>query len=89
MAMVVLIALVYIAGIAAVGAGGAVLAVTATEYSGCVDECHGAAFWGAGGLAFIVLGLLLVLVGATVVSQRDAARREDIDRELRLRFGRD
>jgi hypothetical protein len=85
----VLTLLVFVAGVAAVVGGGVVLGVTGAEYSGCTDECHGALFFGVAGLALIVLGLLVLLVGVALLSQRDGRRREQIDRELRVRLSRD
>jgi hypothetical protein len=84
----VLIALVFIAGIAAVLVGGGLVVATLTAYSGCTDECHGAAFWGGNGFLILGVGVLILLVGVALLSQRDSERNDAINRELRELFRR-
>lgn len=84
--------MVFVAGVGGVVAGGVVLAGTIAEYSGCVDECHGALVWGSGGLLLIVLGALLLMVATALLSQLRHCNRDEIDRELgelRARMPRD
>jgi hypothetical protein len=75
--------LVLAAGLGGVVAGGLVFGGTMRRYAGCVDECHGAALFGAGGVLLFALGLALLAVAATLFSQGSAEKRGEVERELK------